>query len=159
MSTLAPDTAAVATSRYLGFRLGGETFGLDIAVVQEICGLPPVTRVPGAAAHVRGVVNLRGRVVPVVDLRVLFGMESVPDTSRTCLVVCRIEGRTETAVAAAVVDEVSEVMKIGAVTPSPAAVERVGSYVSGLAQLGERVVVLLDAARVFGAGGGTGGMS
>ena len=157
MSTLAQDPAAVATRRYLGFRLGGETFGLDIAVVQEICSLPPVTRIPGTSAHVRGVVNLRGRVVPVVDLRVLFGMESVPDTSRTCLVVCRIEGRAEAAVAAAVVDEVSDVMKIGDTMSPPAPAERSGSYVAGLAQLGERVIVLLDAARVFGAGGGTGG--
>ncbi|MDO9694985.1 MAG: chemotaxis protein CheW [Candidatus Latescibacteria bacterium] len=157
MSTLAQDTAAVATRRCLGFRLGGETFGLDIAVVQEICGLPPVTRIPGTSAHIRGVVNLRGRVVPVVDLRVLFGMESVPDTSRTCLVVCRIEGRAEAAVAAAVVDEVSEVMRIGDTTAPPTSAELSGSYVAGLAQLGERVVVLLDAARIFGAGGGTGG--
>ncbi len=157
METLARNTTVAAPGRYLGFRLGGETYGLDIGVVQEISGMLPVTRVPGAPTHVRGVVNLRGRVVPVVDLRSLFGMEAVPESRRTCLVVCRIETVAGTVVAAAVVDEVTDVLTIDVATTAPPADGATGSCVASLAQLGDRVVILLDAVRVFIGADGPGG--
>ncbi len=157
METLARHAPVVLPGRYLGFRLGGETYGLAIGVVQEIAGMLPVTRVPGSPAHVRGVVNLRGRVVPVVDLRNLFGMEAVPETRRTCLVVCRVGDGAESIVAAAVADDVTEVMHIDAAAAPPPAAGVAGACVAGLAQQGDRVVILLDATRLFVGAGGTGG--
>ncbi|MBA4378569.1 MAG: chemotaxis protein CheW [Gemmatimonas sp.] len=157
METLARSATLALPGRYLGFRLGGETYGLEIGVVQEIAGMLPVTRVPGSPAHVRGVVNLRGRVVPVVDLRTLFGMEPAAETRRTCLVVCRVEDGTETVVAAAVADDVTEVMRIDGAAAPPATDGAAGACVVGLAQQGDRVVILLDATRLFVGAGGTGG--
>lgn len=159
METLARHAPVSLPGRYLGFRLGGETYGLEIGVVQEIVGMLPVTRVPGAPAHVRGVVNLRGRVVPVVDLRSLFGMAAAAETRRTCLVVCRIEDGTETVVAAAVADDVTEVMRIDAAGAPPPADDAAGACVAGLAQQGGRVVILLDATRLFLGAGGMGGVA
>lgn len=157
METLARHASVALPGRYLGFRLGGETYGLEIGVVQEIVGMLPVTRVPGAPAHVRGVVNLRGRVVPVVDLRSLFGMEAATETRRTCLVVCRVEDGTETVVAAAVADDVTEVMRIDAAAAPPPADGVAGACVAGLAQQGGQVVILLDANRLFFGAEGMGG--
>lgn len=149
METTTRNPVTAAPGSYLGFRLGAETYGLDIGVVQEISGMLPVTRVPGAPDHVRGVVNLRGRVVQVVDLRRLFGMEAVPETRRTSLVVCRIEDGEQIAVAAAIVDDVTEVLNIDAAAIAPHSGGGDGAAVAGLAQLGGAVVILLDAARVF----------
>lgn len=149
METTTRNPALAAPGCYLGFRLGAETYGLDIGVVQEISGMLPVTRVPGAPGHVRGVVNLRGRVVQVVDLRRLFGMAAAEETRRTSLVVCRIEDGEQTVVAAAVVDDVTEVMSIEAAALVPPTEGGAGAAVAGLARLGDGVVILLDAVRVF----------
>jgi len=156
METTTRNPATAAPGSYLGFRLGAATYGLDIGVVQEISGMLPVTRVPGAPGHVRGVVNLRGRVVQVVDLRRLFGMEAAVETRRTSLVVCRIEDGEQAVVAAAVVDDVTEVMRIDAASLVPPTGASAGAAVAGLAQLGDDVIILLDPVRVFG-GGETGG--
>jgi purine-binding chemotaxis protein CheW len=157
MNAHTQSTAVAAPGRFLGFRLGDQTYGLDIGVVQEISGMLAVTRVPGAPAHVRGVVNLHGRVVPVVDLRVRLGMAVVPDTRRTCLVVCRIGDGAGSVIVAAAVDEVTEVLNIAAEASAPPAAGRYGSYVAGLARSGDGVVVLLDAVRSLGDDDGAGG--
>src|SRR5512137_917915 len=97
-------TTAVNTQKYLTFTLGEETYGLDILRVQEIIGIMPVTRVPQTPAFVRGVINLRGRVIPVVDLRVKFDTGNGEDTERTCIVVVQVSGET-TSIMGVVVDE------------------------------------------------------
>ena len=81
---------AATPGKYLSFGLGDEVYGLEILKVQEIIGLMRVTRVPGLPDVIRGVVNLRGKVIPVVDLRRKFSMEPKADTERTCIIVVKI---------------------------------------------------------------------
>ena len=87
---MSPDTqtaAPVKPGKYLSFVLGREEYGLEILKVQEIIGIMEVTRVPRTPAYVRGVINLRGRVIPVVDLRTKFRMPVIEDTEKTCVIV------------------------------------------------------------------------
>ncbi|MHB9003637.1 MAG: chemotaxis protein CheW, partial [Coriobacteriia bacterium] len=100
------------TNKHLTFTLDGEEYGLDILKVQEIIGIMPITRVPRTPEFVRGVINLRGKVIPVVDLRTKFGMGAALDTDRTCIVVVQVSGKNGYTVMGTVVDEVSEVIDI-----------------------------------------------
>jgi purine-binding chemotaxis protein CheW len=149
------DNAAVAshTDKYLTFTLaGGEEYGLDILKVQEIIGIMPITSVPRTPKYVRGVINLRGRVIPVVDLRVKFDIAAPEDTERTCIVVVQFESKTGLAVMGVVVDEVSEVVDIAAEqieeTPEFGADVETG-FVLGIGKVGSRVVMLLDIDKVL----------
>ncbi|MEO7426970.1 MAG: chemotaxis protein CheW, partial [Fibrobacteria bacterium] len=81
----------MTAGKYLTFKLGPEAYGIGILKVQEIIGMLAVTRMPKTPAYVRGVVNLRGKVIPVLDLRLKFGMESRPDTDRTCIIVVQLQ--------------------------------------------------------------------
>lgn len=140
------------TNKHLTFRLGAEEYGLDILKVQEIIGIMPITRVPRTPQFVRGVINLRGKVIPVVDLRVKFGMESVQDTDRTCIVVVQVTGKNGHTVMGTVVDEVSEVIDIGEdqIEPTPEFGAGVSTeFVLGIGKIAERVVMVLDIDRVL----------
>lgn len=148
-----PTVVAESTQKYLTFTLGEETYGLDILRVQEIIGIMPVTRVPQTPGFVRGVINLRGRVIPVVDMRVKFGTGDATDGERTCIIVVQISGRTSS-VMGTVVDEVSEVVDIAdsqiEATPDfGAGVET--DFVRGVGKVGGRVVMLLDIDKVLSA--------
>jgi purine-binding chemotaxis protein CheW len=153
----APSPAAVAgasalaavAGKYLTFYLGSEEYGLPILQVQEIVGLLPVTPVPQTPAHVLGVVNLRGQVIPVVDLRARFGLPAVASTPQTCIVFVEAGGQR----VGTVVDRVNEVLAIGAadVEPPPALGSSVDtSYLRGLAKSSGHVRLLLDVDRVLG---------
>src|SRR3989339_1815788 len=83
-------TAGARAGKYLTFQLRGEIYGLEILKVQEIIGMMKVTRVPRTPAFIRGVINLRGKVIPVVDLRLKFSMESQADTEKTCIIVVQV---------------------------------------------------------------------
>jgi len=134
--------------KHLTFRLGGEVFGLPIADVIEIVGILPVTDLPEVPAWIRGVVNLRGRVIPVMDVRRRFGMEPRPDDDRTCIVVASLGEES----VGLIVDAVSEVLDIDAerITPTPpVGTSAANDYLRGLGMVGERVVVLLDTARLL----------
>ena len=89
VSTGPPTGALAEPGKYLTFRLGEETFGLPILKVQEIIRMQAVTKVPRTPDYLRGVINLRGKVIPVVDLRKKFGMEVSPDTDKTCIIMSR----------------------------------------------------------------------
>lgn len=151
---MANDSATVAsTQKYLTFTLGEETYGLDILRVQEIIGIMPVTRVPKMPGFVRGVINLRGRVIPVVDLRVKFDTGDASDNERTCIVVVQVSGNTSS-VMGAVVDEVSEVADIAdeqiEVTPDfGGGIET--DFVRGVGKVADRVVMILDIDKVLSA--------
>jgi purine-binding chemotaxis protein CheW len=125
------------------FELGDERYGLDIATVFEIIRHQPITAVPQAPAFVRGVINLRGRIIPVVDLRDRFGMAEGSLTKATRIVVCEAAGTR----LGLIVDGVSEVLMIAAetieTTPDVAAAGDVG-YLRGIAKLGDRLIILLD---------------
>ena len=131
------------------FELGDERYGLDIATVYEIIRHQPITAVPQAPAFVEGVINLRGRIIPVVDLRDRFGMASGELTKASRIVVCEAAGTR----VGLVVDGVSEVLMVSddAIEPTPdvAAGDDAG-YLRGIAKLGDRLIILLDLDGLFG---------
>src|SRR5690606_15484335 len=102
--------AASHAGKYLTFQLRKEIYGIQILKVQEIIGMMTVTHVPKTPAFVRGVINLRGKVIPVIELRRKFGMESIADSERTCIVVVQVAWSAGTVTMGILVDEVSEVL-------------------------------------------------
>ncbi len=98
--------------KYLTFQLGHEVYGLEILKVREIIGLMDVTPVPRTPNHIRGVINLRGKIIPVVDLRLKFGMLQAADTDRTCIIVIDLTHDDVTSQIGVLVDTVSEVLNI-----------------------------------------------
>lgn len=111
-STDAKASAAAREGKYLTFTLGTEEYGIGILKIKEIIGMMPITPVPRTPEHVKGVVNLRGKVIPVVDLRLRFGMEAIPYTERTCIIVVETTGALGKLQIGIVVDAVSEVLNI-----------------------------------------------
>ncbi|MDY6842623.1 MAG: chemotaxis protein CheW, partial [Thermodesulfobacteriota bacterium] len=105
-------TIADREGKYLTFTLAEEEYGISILKIKEIIGMMPITFVPQTPEFVKGVINLRGKVIPVVDLRLRFGMESIDYTERTCIIVVEIEGQADTVLTGIVVDSVSEVLNI-----------------------------------------------
>ena len=98
--------------KYLTFILDNEDYGIGILKVKEIIGVMPITSIPRTPEFLRGVINLRGKVIPVVDLRLKFGMEAIDYTERTCIIVVETEGQAGTVMIGIVVDSVSEVLNI-----------------------------------------------
>ena len=98
--------------KYLTFSLAQEEYGIGILKIREIIGMMPVTSVPRTPGFVKGVINLRGKVIPVVDLRLRFGMAAIDYTERTCIIVVEIEGQAGTVQTGIAVDAVSEVLNI-----------------------------------------------
>ncbi len=98
--------------KYLAFHLGPEEFGIQVLKVREIMGIQEITAVPHTPSHTKGVINLRGKVIPVVDLRLKFGMEEAAYSSRTCIIVTEVEGESGPMMIGAVVDGVSEVLNL-----------------------------------------------
>jgi purine-binding chemotaxis protein CheW len=150
------DTATATLARagkYLSFVLGREEYGLEILKVQEIIGIMDVTRVPRTPTFVRGVVNLRGRVIPVVDLRGKFNMSPAEDTEKTCIIVVQVTHNDLTVTMGVIVDEVSEVLSFQQEQIEPAPSFGGGmdesEYITGMGKLGKKVVILLDVDRVL----------
>ncbi|HOZ46085.1 MAG TPA: chemotaxis protein CheW [Candidatus Hydrogenedentes bacterium] len=144
--------AAAQAGKYLTFLLGKETYGLPILKVQEIIKLIAITSVPRTPEFVRGVINLRGKVIPVVDLRRKFGMESIEDTERTCIIVMEVVRSAHAITMGALVDAVSEVIEVtaGQIEPPPTFSASVRTdFIRGMGKLGEKVVVLLDVDKVM----------
>jgi purine-binding chemotaxis protein CheW len=144
--------AAGLAGKYLTFRLGAEEFGLEILKVQEIIKMMDITKVPRMPDFVRGVINLRGKVIPVVDLRRKFTMDSLATTEKTCIIVVKISHETRSVTTGIVVDEVSEVLDVGSeqIEPPPqfgAAVDT--HFILGMGKIGKRVVMLLDVDRIL----------
>jgi purine-binding chemotaxis protein CheW len=136
----------------LTFCLGREEFGVRVLHVLEIIGMQDVTTVPQTPACIKGVINLRGKVIPVVDLRLKFGLEAQERTERTCIIVIQVEGEAGPMSTGMIVDEVSEVLNLngseiehtpdfgdGAATP----------YLLGLAKVKDKVKILLDIGQVL----------
>jgi purine-binding chemotaxis protein CheW len=142
-----PKQTHEAVLQLVGFRVGEEEFAIDILRVQEIIRAPQLTRVPNAPEVMEGVMNLRGKIIPVIALRRRFGLEEVPPDKQNRIVVVEIQGT----VLGLSVDAVSEVLRFPAekVEPPPrlGLVER--EYVSGVGRLGDRLLILLDADRLM----------
>jgi len=141
--------------KYLTFELVGEVYGLEILKVQEIIGMMAVTQVPRTPKFVRGVINLRGKVIPVVDLRIKFGLDSQQDTEKTCIIVVQVsQGELEVTMGI-LVDEVSEVLDVASeqIEPPPSFGTAVDTaFIMGMGKIGQRVVMLLDVDKVLGEG-------
>ncbi|TVR12045.1 MAG: purine-binding chemotaxis protein CheW [Planctomycetota bacterium] len=141
--------------KYLTFVSGTEEFGLGILKVQEIIGMMKVTRVPRVSTYIRGVINLRGKVIPIIDLRLRFGMDATDDTDRTCIVVVQVSRGDDQVTMGIVVDQVSEVMDIPAeaIEPPPRFGQGVQTnYLLGIGKIADKVIMLLDIDRVLSEG-------
>jgi purine-binding chemotaxis protein CheW len=138
--------------KYLVFHLDKEEFAIQVQKVREIMGVQDITQVPQTPAHVKGVINLRGKVIPVVDLRLKFGMEAIEYTHRTCIVVVQVAGPRESMLMGVVVDGVAEVLQVAAadVEDTPSFGQDITiPYVMGLAKLKGKVKILLDIDQVM----------
>jgi purine-binding chemotaxis protein CheW len=139
--------------KYLTFSLAGEEYGIGILKVKEIIGMMPITVVPRAPGQIKGVINLRGKVIPVVDLRLKFGIEPMAYTERTCIIVVEIVLGAGKVFMGIVVDSVSEVLNIHAAeveNPPDFGSKLDTEYILGMAKLGQGVKILLDIDRVMG---------
>lgn len=129
--------------KYLTFHLAGENYGIEICYVIEIIGIQSITEVPDMPAFIRGVINLRGKVIPVMDIRARFRLPARDYDDRTCIIVINVDS-TEVGL---VVDEVSEVADIpeNNVEPAPRTSKNSdNSYIQGMGKMNNRVIILLD---------------
>ena len=140
--------------KYLTFSLSDEEYGIGILKIREIIGMLPITSVPQTPPFVKGVINLRGKVIPVLDLRLRFGMEEIEYTERTCIIVVEITGSAGTIQIGSVVDSVSEVLNIKGedIEDTPTFGTRLNTdYILGMAKMEGGVKILLDIDRVLSA--------
>jgi purine-binding chemotaxis protein CheW len=138
--------------KYLTFTLDNEEYGIALLKVKEIIGMMPITSVPQTPEYVKGVINLRGKVIPVSDLRLRFEMQAAAYTDRTCIIVVEIQGEETTIQVGIVVDAVSEVMNVKSeeVEEAPSFGTKVDiDYILGMANMEGRVKILLDIDRVL----------
>lgn len=146
------DQVAAKAGKYLTFKLGAEEFGLEILKVQEIIKMMDITKIPRTPEFVRGVINLRGKVISVVDLRAKFGLEAVATTDKTCVIVVQVKRTAGMLVMGIIVDEVSEVLDVagGQIEPPPAFGARVDTdFILGMGKVGKKVIMLLDVDKVL----------
>jgi purine-binding chemotaxis protein CheW len=140
------------TRQYLTFLLGEEVFALDVSHVREILEFTTVTKVPKTPDYMRGVINLRGSVVPVLDMRLKFGLMEIEKTVNTCIIVVEVSCEGETTIIGALVDSVQEVFELeqGQIEPPP----KIGTqlktdFVKGMGKKGDRFVIILDIDKMF----------
>lgn len=144
---------AAGSNQVLTFTLGNETYGVDILRVQEIRGWAPVTRIPQSPPHVLGVLNLRGSIVPIVDLRMRFNLERAEYTPLTVIIVLSVESAAGRRDFGVVVDGVSDVIDVpvAEVKPAPELGAHVSTeFIAGLAAVSGRMLMLLDIDRLIG---------
>ena len=140
------------TEQYLTFHLGDEEYAVGILQVREIIEYGLVTRVPGTPSFIRGVINVRGSVVPVIDLAVKFGLTPNPVTRRSCILLIEVEIAGEPTVMGVVADAVSQVVDLlpGDIEPAPPFGTRVHvDYLLGMVKLGDKFALLLDINRIL----------
>jgi purine-binding chemotaxis protein CheW len=140
--------------KYLTFALGREEFAIQVLRVREIMGVQEITAVPQTPPYVKGVINLRGKVIPVVDLRLKFGLPEQEYTQRTCIIVVQVEHDGATLLMGVVVDEVSEVLTLqsGEIEDTPDFGRGVATpYILGMAKTKGKVKILLDINMVMSA--------
>lgn len=142
--------------KYLTFTLGKEEYGVGILKVREIIGLMEITAVPHTPPYIKGVINLRGRVIPVLELRVKFGMEHDEFTERTCIIVVEVQGQSTTVQVGMIVDSVSEVLNIteDEIEPPPTfgSSDVDTANILGMGKIKGQVKILLDVDRVISRG-------
>ena len=152
--TTTRDSRGANENKFLSFCLGNEQFGVEILRVREIIGLLAITPLPQTPSYVKGVMNLRGRIIPVIDLRQRFGLSAAEATKETCIIVLEsAEQDGSQTVMGAIVDSVREVQDIakGSIEPPPEfGCEIPLRYIQGMGKVKDKVIVLLDIAEVIG---------
>jgi purine-binding chemotaxis protein CheW len=142
----------ITTGKYLTFTLDEEEYGIGILKVKEIIGMMEITSVPRTPQFIKGVINLRGKVIPIIDLRLKFGMGEIPYTDRTCIIVVEIDSDKGTILIGIVVDAVSEVLNIqeGEIEETPAFGTQLNTdYILGMAKTEGGVKILLNIDKVL----------
>lgn len=155
----AKESAAVAhvdprAGKYLTFQLASEEFGIRVLKVREIMGVQEITAIPQTPPHIKGVINLRGKVLPVIDLRLKFGVPAAAYTQRTCIIVVQVESAASTVLMGIVVDSVSEVLNLSGaeIEDTPDFGETIETqYLLGMAKVKGKVKILLDLDRILSA--------
>lgn len=144
------EPSKASAGKYLTFKLGDEEYGVAILKVREIIGLMDITAVPRAPHHIRGVVNLRGKIVPVLDLRRKFGLPDVELKKENCIVTAMIDTGNDAILVGLLVDSVSEVLLVqdDQIEPVPSLQDVKLPFVVGLAKSQDRVRILLDIDKV-----------
>jgi len=140
------------TAQYITFKLGDELFAINVEQVREVLELSQITRVPTAPPYMRGVVNVRGKAIPVVDLRAKFGLPPVADTVNSRTVVMELELDGETTVVGGIADSVHEVIELepGQINPPPKIAMRWRTeLISGMGRRGDDFIIILDINEVF----------
>ncbi len=146
------EVTTVKEGKFLTFTLEDEEYGISILTVKEIIGMMPVTSIPRTPDFVKGVVNLRGKVIPVIDLRLKFAMGEIPYTDRTCIIVVEINLNASTILIGIVVDAVSEVLNVRSedIEETPTFGAKLDTdYILGMAKMEGGVKILLDISKVL----------
>lgn len=146
------DGVVMQTAQYLTFTLGEEVFALDIGKVREVLDFTAITRVPRTPEFMRGVINLRGNVVPVVDMRMKFGMAATEQGVNTCIIIAEVEVDGETTVLGALADSVREVLELepGQIEPAPRIGTRLNiEFIRGMGKHDDQFIIILDIDRIF----------
>ncbi|SNB44789.1 chemotaxis protein CheW [Geobacter sp. DSM 9736] len=146
------EEASETNCQYLTFLLDGEIFALDISQVREVLDFSAVTKVPQTPDFMRGVINLRGNVVPVVDMRLKFGMETAERTVNTCIIIVEVAVDGETTILGAMADSVQEVLELESaqIEPPPRIGTRLNTeFLRGMGKKEDRFVMILDIDKVF----------
>ncbi len=139
-------------TQYLTFKLEDEVFALDIGKVREVLDFTSITKVPRTPEFMRGVINLRGSVVPVVDLRLKFGMSKTEKTVNTCIIIVEVTVDEETTVLGALADSVQEVLDLepGHIEPAPKIGTRLNTeFIKGMGKRDNRFIIILDIDKIF----------
>jgi len=145
-------TETMATTQYLSFNLDDEVFALDISKVREVLEFTTVTKVPQTPDFMLGVINLRGNVVPVIDMRLKFGMSQTEKTVNTCVIIVEISVDGEKAVLGAMADSVQEVFELEAdqVEPAPKIGTRLKTdFIKGMGKRDNKFIIILDIDKIF----------
>jgi len=144
--------AATGSNQFLTFTLDQEVFGLDIGKVREVLDYTTLTKVPQTPDFMRGVINLRGSVVPVVDMRLKFGLPMTQRTVNTCIIIVEVDLNGEKTVLGALADSVREVINLNAgdIEPAPKIGTKLNTeFIKGMGKAEEKFIILLDFDRVF----------
>jgi purine-binding chemotaxis protein CheW len=145
-------TLATETFQYITFKLGDEVFAINVAQVREVLELPLITKVPSAPDYMRGVINVRGKATPVVDLRLKFGLARAGDTVNSRIVVMELELDGESTVIGGIADSVHEVIELepAQIAPPPSIAMRWRTeLIQGMGRRGDEFIIILDINAVF----------
>lgn len=148
--------AQAGSNQYLTFNLDGEMFALPVTQVREILEFTPMTRIPQTPDYMRGVINVRDKVVPVIDMRTKFGLAQIAETVDTCIIIVQVQIEGESTMVGALVDSVQEVLELSAdqIEAPPRMGTRLNTdFLHGMAKIAENFAMILDIDKVFSSDG------